>query len=232
MATLNTLNGPIFKASSHSKIENAVVMLHGYGADGNDLIQLAPIFSNDLPNTIFLSPNAPDITSHGVGRQWFNIDFYSPELIRNNKQELISLLSRMHNGAQNSSLLIEDFIETIKINYNLDNKDIVLMGFSQGTMMAMNTGLTLTNPLAGIVGFSGALMGENEIIKKITHPPPVVLIHGNDDDLIPPEATIHMQAVLSKNNIKVNHHILSNVGHNINEEGISIAKKFLIKNLY
>ncbi|MEE2704634.1 MAG: dienelactone hydrolase family protein [Pseudomonadota bacterium] len=231
MSTPYILDGPIFKPKPGNIIKSAVIMLHGYGADGNDLIQLAPMFSHFLPDTIFFSPHAPDKTSHGVGRQWFNIDFYTPELIRENKSELVSLLSKMHQGAQRSSSLINDYIKKIKIDYKLTNRNIMLVGFSQGTMMAISNGLLHENALAGIVGFSGALMGEKEIIKNIKSPSPVLLIHGNDDDLIPPEATIYMHDTLKKYNIEVSHHILNNVGHNINEEGISIAKEFLLKYL-
>ena len=231
MNTPYILDGPVLKPKSGNIIKSAVIMLHGYGADGNDLIQLAPFFSDFLPNTIFFSPHAPDTTSHGIGRQWFNIDFYTPELIKGDKSELVSSLSKMHEGAQKSSTLLNDYIKKIKMDYKLTNKQIILIGFSQGTMMALSNGLLQESALAGIIGFSGALMGEKEIVNNLKSPPPIILIHGNDDDLIPPEATIYMHNILRKNDIEVSHHILNNVGHSINDEGISIAKEFLIKHL-
>ena len=224
------LTGPYSKPTSGRIPKNAVIMLHGYGSDGNDLIQLAPYFAKDMPNTAFFSPHAPDLTIHGVGRQWFNIDNYRPEIIQDSKSEIIKLLSSMHEGAKKSSSLLKSYLNNIKLEHNLDYKNIALMGFSQGTMMGVNVGLMQDKMVGGVVGFSGALIGQNEIIKNIKSPPRIVLIHGKKDDLVPAEASSHMYETLKEIDVDINLHLIDNLGHNINEEGLLIARNFLINN--
>tara|TARA_B100001094_G_C17995269_1_gene702340 strand:- start:13 stop:723 length:711 start_codon:yes stop_codon:yes gene_type:complete len=230
MSPERELTGPYSKPTSGGIAKNAVIMLHGYGSDGNDLIQLAPYFAKEMPNTAFFSPHAPDLTLHGIGRQWFNIDNYRPEIINDDKSEVLELLSNMHEGAKRSSSLLKIYLNTIKLEHNLDYRNIAIMGFSQGTMMAVNVGLTHDEMIGGIVGFSGALIGQNEIVKNIQSPPPIVLIHGKEDDLVPAKASSHMYETLKEINVDINLHLIDNLGHNINEEGLLIARRFLIKN--
>src|SRR5882672_8372854 len=149
---IQKIEGPHYGPQGGGKPGHLVVLLHGYGADGNDLIGLAPVLAPLLPDVVFLAPNAPyPCEGNPTGYQWFGINRLDPE-------------SRLA-GTRSAAPLIDAFLDEKLADYRLDESKTVLVGFSQGTMMALHVGLRRTKQLAGIVGFSGALAGDDEVMK-------------------------------------------------------------------
>ena len=125
--------------------EQIVVLLHGYGSNGQDLISLAPYFAQKLQNTVFISPDAPFPCEIGFGYQWFSLAEYTPE--------------KLLEGTQGAHPILDSYLDNLLEEYNLSNNNIALVGFSQGTMMSLYTGLRRKSPISGILGYSGALIG-------------------------------------------------------------------------
>ena len=208
------LSGPEQKPASGGKAKSLVVFLHGLGSDGQDLISLAPLFAAEFPDTHFIAPNAPFACDMApMGYQWFSLRDWSPQ----------SMLKGAHEAAPVTSL----FIEAQLRRFNLPESKLAYIGFSQGTMMSLYTALRRPAACAGVVGFSGALIGE----EGITVRPPVCLIHGQDDMVVPFGAMALAEAVLKHDGIKVETHARPNLGHGIDPEGIAIATRFLKEKL-
>ena len=184
-----------------------VVLLHGYGADGNDLIGLAKPLSQVLPNAAFVAPDAPQ-PCPGARFQWFPITELDPQ--------------RMHEGVLSAASGLESFIGAERRRLSLPPERLALVGFSQGTMMALHIGLGGPRP-AAIVGFSGVLTGTPEI----SEPPPVLLVHGGSDPLIPAEAIYLTASRLGACGVRVEWHISPGLGHGIDDMGLSRAAAFL-----
>ncbi|HEU5047636.1 MAG TPA: alpha/beta fold hydrolase [Rickettsiales bacterium] len=213
METVN-LSGPEQKPASGQPPKHLVILLHGYGADGNDLIGLAPMLAQSLPDTHFISPNAPfPCEMAPYGRQWFSLRDWSPK--------------SMLRGAQEAAPALNMFISQQLQRFSLTDDKLALIGFSQGTMMALYTALRRPTPCAGIVGFSGSLIGEEGMVSK----PPVCLIHGDMDNVVPFGAMALAEAVLKHDGISVETHKRPSLGHGIDPEGLDIAVKFLKANL-
>jgi phospholipase/carboxylesterase len=226
------LAGPSFLPSNGTTIKNIVIFLHGYGADGDDLIGLSNYFSIKLPNTAFFSPNAPEPTPMGFGRQWLSIDGYDPGSLKQNPGQMLELLETMYEGAVKASIPLNNYINTLLDAYSLKDKDISLVGFSQGTMMAIHAGLRRKNTLGSIIGYSGALIGAKNLKKDIvSDPPPVLLIHGTEDEVVPFESLSHIEKTFDQIKIKYSSHSISGLGHGINEEGMLLGREFILKNL-
>ncbi len=206
------LNGP--EISSASDItKRLVIFLHGLGSNGDDLISLAELMN--VPDTHFISPNAPfafDMAPFGY--QWFSLTQMNFAL--------------MLEGAQIAAPILNHFIDHQRDRFNLTDADIALVGFSQGTMMSLYTGLRRPAPLAGVVGYSGALLG-TELSAEITAKPPVCLIHGMADMVVPFAAMGMADATLRAQNISVESHARPGLGHGIDEQGIDFANAFLKK---
>lgn len=223
---MKELTGPELKPASGNKAKQLVILLHGLGSNGKDLIQLAEErLCKSLPDAHFISPNAPIemgsmMTFYGFvkGYQWFEWLPDSPE--------------EMLKGALESDVILNHFIDTQLDELGLEDKELVLLGFSQGTVMSLLTGLNRKNSLAGILGYSGAFLSKNNI-KNST---PVCLIHGTADDVVPFSAMRKAEEELKKNNINVESHPIENLGHGINEEALKIGEEFikkaLLKNKY
>ncbi len=205
-----TLSGPERAPKSGDKPKHLIMFLHGYGADGNDLIGLSPMLANDFPDAEFISPNAPfPCEMSPSGRQWFTLLDRSPQI--------------MLRGAMDAAPLLNTFIDAQLKRFALTDDKLALVGFSQGTMMALFSALRRPKACAGIVGFSGSLVGEEGIISK----PPVCLIHGNADDVVPYGAMALASAVLKHEGLSVETHTRPGMGHGIDPEGLNIAVKFL-----
>ena len=172
------IEGPIQDPASGQAPTSAVIFLHGYGADGNDLIGLAPFFATALPGAVFHSPHAPEPCEIApFGRQWFSLGDYDP------KQSATFQLLLPHIRA--AAYLFDDYIDGVMAHYGLTADRVALVGFSQGTMMALHVALRRKTPLAAVVGFSGALIGSEVLAQEITARPPVKLIHGEEDEVVP-----------------------------------------------
>ncbi len=209
------MNHPEIKPLT-KKAKKLVVMLHGLGSDGHDLISLVPYIQDSLPDCHFISPHglAPyDMAP--FGRQWFSLQNRTPDVVRN-------LMST-------SAPLVMDIIKQKQNELELTNSDTILFGFSQGTMMGMYLTLIQTEPFAAMIGFSGMLLQPLELNNKET---PFCIIHGAEDDVVYAEESLSTAAYLKQNNIK--HQLLTvpNLKHSIDDSGIEFALKFIKDNCY
>ena len=208
-----TLNGPEYRSSKETK--SICIFLHGWGSDGQDLITLADQFSIEFPYMSFYSPNAPDVCSmNPYGRQWFEISSGS---------------QKIEDIGDNVSALNKFIDEKIKINNILENR-VFLMGFSQGGMMSLHVGLRRENYIGGIISFSGALIFPDHL-KEIKNGSPVLMVHGEDDEVVPFKEMNKGCNHLKDHNIEVETLGIPKLGHGINDLGIKQAIKFMKEKL-
>lgn len=188
------------------------ILLHGYGADKNDLISLAPEFAEYFPDAYFISPNAPHSCEMSpFGYQWFGLRNFS-------EKELIE-------GVEDVAPILNNFIDRQLTKFNLKEKDLVLLGFSQGAMMALYVALRREKPVAAVLAFSGLLVGDNDINCK----PPVCLIHGTFDPVVTFNYMGQAEKALKKMGVPVEAHARHGLPHGIDPEGIEIAINFAKK---
>ncbi|HZL58776.1 MAG TPA: prolyl oligopeptidase family serine peptidase [Stellaceae bacterium] len=214
MTELPRLTGPSLKPTSGGKPASLVVLLHGVGADGNDLIGLAPYWAPLLPDTEFLSPDAPfpcDMAPHG--RQWFSLADRSPAPILA--------------GVKKAAPILDRFLDEALAERGLDDSRLALVGFSQGTMMSLYVGLRRAKTPAGIVGYSGALVAPQLLAGEIRARPPVLLVHGTEDPIVPVAALGTAVKALDASGIKVESLASPGIGHSIDEQGLTRGGEFL-----
>ena len=214
------LDGPRLSPRSGSA-RQLVVFLHGYGADGNDLIELGRVWQQILPQAAFVSPHAPEPCGQApVGRQWFALTFRDP-----NERWV---------GANKAAPVLERFLDAELARHQLPPSALALVGFSQGTMMALHVGLRRAVPPAAIVGYSGLLVlppdGNPETLAAdIRSRPPVLLVHGDQDELIPVQALFQGTQALAAMGVPVEWHVSAGVGHGIDQEGLRHGGEFLAR---
>jgi phospholipase/carboxylesterase len=214
------LDGPRLAPRSGTA-RQLVVFLHGYGADGNDLIEIGRAWQQYLPQAAFASPHAPEPCGQApVGRQWFGLTFRDP-----NERWL---------GVTKAAPVLDHFLDAELARHKLPPSALALVGFSQGTMMALHVGLRRAVSPAAIVGFSGLLVlppdGNAEAFAaQIKSRPPVLLIHGDQDELIPPEALFQAAQDLAAVGVPVEWHLAAGVGHGIDAEGLRHGGEFLAR---
>ena len=198
---------------------SAVVLLHGYGADGNDLIALGEAWRRRFPETVFLSPHAPEeLPFPGFGgRQWF------PLALRDAQE--------FWRGVNQAAPVLNAYLDDVLRRYHLTAQQMALVGFSQGTMMALHVGLRRSESLAAIVGFSGRLAGPEQLSTELVSRPPLQLIHGAEDDVIAVDAIHTACDALQAAGLSVDWHIRPSLGHGIDEAGLQLAETFLANNL-
>jgi len=209
------LDGPRLAPAAGGAPKQLVIFLHGYGADGNDLIGLGREWARLLPNAEFVSPHAPEGLPGGFfgGRQWFSLETRSER--------------EWEEGVRRAEPALREYILAEAARLKLPMSAVALVGFSQGTMMALQVGLRLNEAPAAIVGFSGHLAGAKRLAAEIKCKPPVLLIHGSDDDVIPVEAIHHARIALAAAGVPVEWHIRPGLGHGIDPEGLMAAGQFL-----
>lgn len=208
-----SLNGPEVAPQS-GKAKHLVVFLHGVGADGNDLISLASIFGKAFPDVHFCSPNAPEPCDMApFGHQWFSL--------QNRKSEV------MYAGIERTRPLLNEYIDSKLMQLGLGDDKLVVFGFSQGTMTALHVMLRRPNPCAGIIGFSGAMLSSHKLSDEIRSYPPVCLIHGDVDTVVPIAGMADAEAALRKAGVEVEAHTRAGLAHGIDEEGLAVAAEFL-----
>jgi phospholipase/carboxylesterase len=200
-----------------------VVFLHGYGADGNDLIDIARAWQGLLPQAAFVSPHAPEPCGQApVGRQWFALTFRDPD--------------ERWLGCLKAAPTLDGFLDAELKRRNLPSSALSLVGFSQGTMMALHVGLRrATSPFA-IVGYSGLLAAPadatvEKVASEIRSRPPVLLIHGDRDELISAQALFQSANGLGAMGVPVEWHLSRGIGHGIDEEGLRQGGEFLARRL-
>jgi phospholipase/carboxylesterase len=209
------LDGPSHGPEAGGKPGHLVVLLHGYGADGNDLIGLAPVLAPLMPDTVFHAPNAPySCEGNPMGYQWFGVSRLDPQLAAA--------------GVRAAAPFVDAFLDETMARYGLDESKTALVGFSQGTMMALHVGLRRTRQLAGIVGFSGMLAAPEALAAEIETRPPVLLLHGDSDQMLPHVLTERATETLRRHDLSVRMHIARGVGHGIDQTGLSQAASFLL----
>lgn len=208
------LDGPSCPPKSGDPAKQLVVLLHGIGADGNDLIALAPFYQGVLPDALFIAPNAPfpcDMAPFGY--QWFSIQNLQPD-------------TRLA-GARQAAPIVDAFIDAQLDALGLTERDTAIIGFSQGAMMALYVGLRRARPLAGLISHSGMLVGEHLLATEIVSRPPVLLTHGAIDDVVPPGALAAAQAALKSCDVPLEAHELPGLGHGIDERTVHLDLRFL-----
>jgi phospholipase/carboxylesterase len=214
MAEPTTLSGPSFAPASGGPAKQLVILLHGVGANGDDLIGLAPMLSQVLPDAEFLSPNAPEPCDMApAGYQWFSLQDRSPGPIEA--------------GVRAAAPLVDQFIDDHCAARQLTPDRVALLGFSQGCMMSLFVGLRRSTPLAAILGYSGALVAPEKLASEIVSRPPVLLVHGQDDPVVPHQMFTAAQADLTAAGIEVRSLSRPGLGHGIDEEGIRAGAALL-----
>jgi phospholipase/carboxylesterase len=214
------LDGPRLAPRSGTA-RQLVVFLHGYGADGNDLIEIGRAWQQYLPQAAFASPHAPEPCGQApVGRQWFGLTFRDP--------------NERWRGVTQAAPGLERFLDAELLRHKLPGTALALVGFSQGTMMALHVGLRRAVSPAAIVGYSGLLVlppddNVEAFAAQIKSRPPVLLVHGDQDDLIPPQALFQATQGLSAIGVPVEWHLSAGVGHGIDAEGLRHGGEFLAR---
>lgn len=216
---MSILNGPRAEAQS-GETDSLVIFLHGYGADGNDLFGLAGALAPHLPNTAFRAPNAPEPCAvNPGGRQWFPISSLdgAPE-------------AEMKAGAERAAKTLHAYLDETLAEKGLAPDRVIVFGFSQGTMMSLNVVLRRNAAFAGLIGFSGRLV-EIDGTGPITSKPPVLLVHGDQDPMVPVESLVEAEAALKAAGVNVRSHVSPGVGHGIAEDGLRLALDFMRESL-
>ncbi|MFT4795406.1 MAG: phospholipase/carboxylesterase [Paracoccaceae bacterium] len=211
-----TLSGPRRDAQSGEAL-SLVIFLHGYGADGNDLIGIGDALAEHLPNTMFLAPNAPEQSAmNPMGRQWFPI----PRLDGSSEADMAA-------GFASGAEMLNLWLDEVAAETGIPAAQTALVGFSQGTMMALHVGPRRGDPLAGIVGFSGRLLVAERLAAEAASRPPILLVHGDMDDMVPPASMEEARIALEAARFDVATHMSRGVGHGIAPDGLSLALQFL-----
>ena len=213
------LDGPGLEPKSGGQARQLVVFLHGYGADGNDLIDIGRAWQNLLPEAAFLSPHAPEPCGQApMGRQWFPLTFRDPH--------------ERWTGVNAAAPGLDRFLDRELARRNLPGSALALVGFSQGTMMSLHVGLRRAVPPFAIVGYSGLFVlahdaASDSVAADVRSKPPVLLIHGDQDDLIPAQALFHAANGLAALDIPAEWHLSMGIGHGIDQEGLRHGGEFL-----
>jgi phospholipase/carboxylesterase len=207
------LDGPRLGPAAGGAPRQLVVFLHGYGADGNDLIGLGREWAGLLPHAAFVSPHAPEPCGLApMGRQWFDLTLGDMRAIAA--------------GVKRAAPALDAFLDAELKRYNLPGRALGLVGFSQGTMMALAVGLKRNPPPAAIVGYSGAL-ATFEMLPAPGQAPAILLIHGDMDEMIPVDAMFIAREQLAQAGLPVEWHVAQGIGHGIDGEGLRLGGAFL-----
>jgi phospholipase/carboxylesterase len=218
MTQIPTLDGPSAAPASGGPAKSLVIFLHGYGSNGADLIDLAPYWASALPDTLFLAPDAPQ-PCDGVpyGRQWWGLASLAPQA--------------RAAGVRVSAPALNAYIDDQLAAHGLGEDKLALVGFSQGTMMALHVGPRRAKILAGIIGFSGMLADPDALATEVVTKPPVLLLHGDRDEVLPVEALYQADIQLKGLDFDVASHVSPGLGHSIDEPGLQLGARFLISRL-
>lgn len=213
---LPKLSGPMLPPASGASAKQAVVLLHGYGSNGNDLIGLAPYWRETLPDALFVAPNGPTQSDgFGDGYQWFEIDFAGDRL------------ASRQTGVIQARPILQQFLDDMWAQTGILPQNTILAGFSQGAMMSLHAGLALETPLMGIIAFSGAFLPPEGFDAPDRAKPPVCIIHGDMDDVVSPDLSAEAKERLTKAGYDVSYHVSVGLGHSIAADGLAFATAFI-----
>ena len=211
------LTTELIKPEKDISIKHAVILLHGYGGNGKDISMLTLNWKRFLPNTIFLSPNGHEKCQiNPTGYQWFDLTNDDPEYILEQSKK--------------AEIKLKLFIEEIKNEYRLENSQICLSGFSQGGMMSINLGLTSGKNYNCIVGFSGKIINQEDLIKRKNSSTKMLLIHGDKDEVVSPTFLLEAKDFLIRNNVEIETEMIKNCDHHIPVEASSKALNYIKNN--
>ena len=211
-----------FEARSPAgKPEQLVVLVHGYGADGHDLIGLAEPLEQVLPNAVFLSPHAPDPCAlNPMGRQWFPVPWIDG-----------SDADAMARAFEKNTKIFDDWLSAQISRYGLQTQKVALVGFSQGCMVGLEVAPRRGDPLGAVVGISGRLIDPERLPNEKSTNPPILLIHGDADDVVSYDSLAEAEAGLKAAGLKVETHTSKGIGHGIAPDGLDATAAFLTKHL-
>ena len=210
------LDSIILKPKDNAEIKNAIILLHGYGGDGNDISMLSYNWKRHLPNTVFICPNGHEICPiNPSGFQWFDLTKDDPKYIL---EQSIKAEEKLNY-----------FIDEVKKEFNLKNNKICLSGFSQGCMMSINLGLTSSEEYNCIIGFSGKIINEENLKLRKRVSTNTLLIHGDSDQVVQPNYMLEAKDFFIRNNVEIETHLIENCDHNIPIQASSIALSYILK---
>ena len=210
------LDSIIIKPEEDVEIKHAIILLHGYGGDGKDISMLTLNWKRHMPNTVFICPNGHEACPiNPSGFQWFDLT----------KDDTDYILDQSIKAEEKIKL----FINEIKQEFNLQNNQICLSGFSQGCMMSLNVGLTSEEKFSCIVGFSGKIINQNNLKLRIKNSTDTLLIHGDADQVVPSTYLLEAKDFLIRNNVGVETLLLKNCDHHIPVEASSTALNYILK---
>jgi len=212
------LDSTIIKPDNDEKIENAIILLHGYGGDGKDISGLSLNWKRHLSKTVFICPNGHEpCPINPSGFQWFDLTQDDPNYIL---EQSLKAEKKLNN-----------FINEVKNNFSLENDKICLAGFSQGCMMSLNLGLTSSKGYNCIVGFSGKIIDKDNLKSRKKSSTRTLLIHGDSDAVVSPNFMLEAKDFLIRNDVEVETHLLKDCDHHIPIEASSLALNYILKNL-
>jgi phospholipase/carboxylesterase len=210
---LKIVNGASLQPLSGTTPKQILLLLHGFGSSGSDMITLAQAWQQSLPDALFLAPHAPQRCGLGAGYQWWSLSDITPQALAA--------------GAAQAGPAIHAFIDRKLQQYGLSDAELAIVGFSQGTMMALHVGLRRPRQVAAIVGYSGMLTGATELRHEQITRPPVLLVHGSHDAVVPVAALHSAESDLKRLGIKVSTHVSSGVGHTVDPVGLRLGRDFV-----
>ena len=207
-------NGKSLKPKSGAAPKQIVLLLHGFGASGADMIALAPHWQDALPDALFLAPHAPQRCGMmAAGYQWWDLSGFAP--------------SALAAGASSATPAINAFIDRKLEQYELSDSNLALVGFSQGTMMALHIGLRRSRSVAAVVGYSGMLTSTADLAKTDFAKPPVLLVHGTADPVVPIAALYRAESDLKHLGVPVTTHVSQGVAHSVDPVGLNLGRDFV-----
>jgi phospholipase/carboxylesterase len=211
-----TLTGPIVMPASGNDPQQLVILIHGYGSNGDDLIGIVQHWQSALPDTVFLAPNGP-VPCPGVpgGFQWWALATRST--------------AERAAGARLAAPVLGNFIDEQITRFHLTANKLALVGFGQGTMMGLHVGPRCERQIAGIVGYSGGIADPEGLTKNLRSKPPVLLIHGDVDDILPIAGFHQAKVALDQLGFDLTTHVSRGLGHGIDEAGLTLGEGFLHK---
>lgn len=212
---LKIVNGASRQPSSGAAPKQIVLLLHGYGSSGSDMISLAPSWQHELPDALFLAPHAPQRCGMGGGYQWWALTDINPEALAA--------------GAALAAPAIDAFMDLKLHQYGLTEASLAIVGFSQGTMIALHAGLRRPRAVAAIVGYSGMLTGAAQLRHHQITRPPVLLVHGSDDPVVPVAALHAAESELKRLDVDVTTHVSLGLGHTVDPVGLKLGGAFVAK---
>ena len=211
------LTTTIIKPEKDITINQAVILFHGYGGDGQDISMLTLSWKRFLPNTVFLCPNGHEKCAiNPAGYQWFDLTKDDPDYILEQSKK--------------AEIKLQKYIQEVKDEYNLEKSQICLSGFSQGSMMSVNLGLTNNENYSCVVGFSGKIINQKDLAKRKISSTKMLLLHGDQDAVVSPTCLLEAKDFLIRNNVEVETKMINNCEHHISVEASSKALNYIKNN--